>query len=124
MKELSKKNPYKISKNRQWELIFFCLQYSEWEEAIKEINYHLKGEDPTGDTAVRLAVLEKKKKMVRTCCALAGDINDILFTGVTERINYETLEARYGTLPWARSAYYRLYRRFMYILSSQDFLTL
>ena len=36
--ELSKKNPYYISKHRYYELKHFCRQYDEWKRALVRID--------------------------------------------------------------------------------------
>lgn len=117
MKTLSNKNPYKLSHYRTLELKYHCLQYPEWLDEIRQINLYLKGEDPTGDTAVRLSILTDKINTINYICELVGDIDNILLEGVTLGRSYDILEARRGTLPWSRKSYYDCYRRFMYILS-------
>ena len=118
MKKLSKKNPYALSKNRTLELKYFCLQYKEWEDEIASINLYLKGQDPTGEIAIRLSGLEHNKDLVDHSLTLAGDIDGVLFEGVTCGFSYDILEARRGVLPWSRRGYYSCYRRFMFILHS------
>lgn len=119
MKKLSNKNPYSIPKNRQLELKYYCLQYKDWLRRIKELNLYLDGDDPTGDIAVELSYLNRQVLTVKDCCALVGDKDDILLDAVTNGRSYDMLEARRGTLPWSRRAYYKMFRRFMYILHSR-----
>lgn len=116
MKDLSKKNPYAISHFRKLELKYFCMQYSDWEKEECEINLYLQGDDPTGELAIKLSILHKKKQLIKDACTLSGDISGIIFEAVTKGRSYDVLEARRGTLPWSRTAYYNYYRRFMYIL--------
>ena len=118
MKKLSKKNPYALSKNRTLELKYFCLQYKEWEDEIASINLYLKGDDPTGELAVKLVGLRRNKDLVDHSLRLAGDIDGVLFEGVTRGRSYDVMEARRGVLPWSRRGYYDCYRRFMFILHS------
>ena len=124
MKKLSKKNPYALSRCRMLELRYFCLQYSEWEAEEKAINLYLKERgksaaeaDPTGEAAILLSNLHYNMSLVKDALLLAGDIDDIIFEGVTRGRSYDVLEARRGGLPWARGEYYKLYRKFMFILS-------
>ena len=117
MKTLSKKNPYALGKYRTLELKYFCLQYSEWRDEINEINLYLKGKDPTGEIAVKMASIMENLDLVDDSLRLAGDIDGVLKEGVTCGRSYDVLEARHGVLPWSRKSYYDCYRRFMYILS-------
>lgn len=117
MKTLSKKNQYVLSKYRTLELKYFCLQYSEWQDEINEINLYLKGRDPTGEIAVKMASIKENLDLVDDSLRLAGDINGVLKEGVTCGRSYDILQARHGVLPWSRKSYYDCYRRFMFILS-------
>lgn len=118
MKKLSKKNPYALSKNRTLELKYYCLQYKEWEDEINEINLYLKGKDPTGEIAVKMALLRENITLVDDSLRLAGDVDGVLKEGVTCGRSYDILQARRGVLPWSRKSYYDCYRRFMFILHS------
>lgn len=117
MKKLSKKNPYALSHYRTLELKYFCLQYNEWIKEVDAINLYLKGDDPTGECAIKLKSLHDDIDLVNLSCHLAGDIDGVLLEGVTFGRSYDILEARRGVLPWSRKGYYDCYRRFMYILS-------
>jgi len=96
MKDLTNKNPYALSHFRTLELKYFCRQYSPWNDEEKAINLYLKGKDPTGDLAVRLEHLHRKKKLIEDSCDLSGDISGILFEAVTEGKSYDVMEARRG----------------------------
>lgn len=123
MKKLSSKNPYALPHYRTLELKYFCLQYNDWKKEVSAINLYLKdkGEgDPTGKMACDLAWYTSRIKAVEDSCRLAGDVDGILLRGVTEGKSYDILEARFGVLPWSRKSYYDCYRRFLYILHSQQ----
>lgn len=59
---------YEISKNRYYELRYFCMQYPDWiveyiklEESYPDLYL---GEDPTGETAVKMAKLSKRITLI------------------------------------------------------------
>lgn len=94
--EISKKNPYYISKHRHLELKNLCLQYSE-----------LKKADPD----------DKRVKMIEFSAMTADDILGVyILKGVTNNYSYDVLKVRYN-IPCCKEVYYNLYRRFFSILS-------
>jgi hypothetical protein len=56
---------WRIPKYRYQELRNFCLQYPDWQDEAREIFARTpKGEDPTGEDAVRLALLKRRSKQI------------------------------------------------------------
>lgn len=86
------------NENSQWylgrfryqELRNFCLQYPEWRRELEQLKEPLKeGEDPTGETAVRLTYLEEHIQEVWDAASVTvGDdpqrMNDLIYV-VTHR---------------------------------------
>lgn len=123
MKKLSDKNPYSLPHYRTLELKYFCLQYDDWVKEAASLNLYLKEKtpaDPTGNLAVKLSWYTSRIDAIKHCCILAGDKEGILLEGVTKGRSYDILEARHGVLPWSRKSYYDCYRRFLFILHSQQ----
>ena len=79
--ELSKKNPYWISKYRYYELRYFCLQYYEWKHDYCELELKLSPRttqynnvsrthtnDWVSEAAVKMAELKRKMELVEQTC--------------------------------------------------------
>ena len=129
--EISKRNPYYISKHRYYELKHFCLQYPEWRERCRELEQ--KGvpyspyafsrlsdiSDPTAKQALLRSIYSDRMDMVDDC---AGKTDDILWSyikiAVIEGCSYDKLNARYS-VPCSKREFYELYRRFFYILDQE-----
>lgn len=124
--DVSKKNPYWISKYRFLELKYFCLQY---QEMMREVTYISSLESvmlaPSGsgpkDSSVEAAVLRReslifKTTVIETAARLTDEAlqYDIL-NGVTTGRSYEQLNAR-NKIPCGRELYYKLYRKFFWVL--------
>lgn len=128
MKELSMKNDYWIEKHRYHELKHFCLQYPIWLKAycsltilqskpIEEIPKRADGSSPVERIAeVREKLYSKMKMVEEACCRTTEEEWGYLLDGVTEGLSYDVLTAKNGPLPWSRSQYYILYRKFFYEL--------
>ena len=125
--ETSKKNPYYISKHRQYELKHFVMQYPEWEEKLKELDGLVKVpctdadkinlgsvSDKTGDTAVLMELYSKNIDVVVKAAEETHPMFGILIVkniicGVSYR---DWSDGKY----MSRDEYYKLYRKFYYIL--------
>lgn len=123
--EVSKKNPYYLSKHRTLELKHFCMQYEEWRKERAKISVLQSYEygkipgkkisDKTGNLAVRAATLDGYMGAVVSCCKEADSyIWSWLLEGVTEGVGYEILRAR--GLPCGKDYYYERYRKFFWLL--------
>lgn len=121
-KELSKKNPYWISKHRRLELEHFCLQYPEWQERLNDIC--VKGSqdewsDPTSDEAIKRFYYERSMRIVEEASREAGeDIAEFILKAVTEDRSFPNLSSYYD-MPCGRDYYYERFRKFWYILSQK-----
>ena len=129
--EISKKNPYWISKHRYLQLVHYCLQYNEWKDQLNSFSalsaVSLDGM-PRGngtsrsleDTALRMASLEAKIKRVERAANEADPIlAPYLLKAVTRTgINYDYLR-QVMRIPCGRRQYYNLRRRFFWILNRE-----
>lgn len=123
--EVSKKNPYYISKERYYELKHFCLQYHDYAHriALQRNESHFKPfsdisrrstqlSDKTGSIAVENALYGGYMKMIEDCCNDAGgDISKWLFKSVTEGKSFTVLDP-----PCCKEYFYIRYRKFFYLL--------
>lgn len=125
--ETSKKNPYYISKHRQYELQHFVMQYPEWEERIKELDGLVKVprtdvdkvnlgsiSDKTGDIAVLRELYSRNMDIV----IKAADETDPMYGLIIAKnvICEQTYRDWSEGQMISRDEYYRLYRKFFYIL--------
>ena len=125
--ELSLKNDYHISKHRYYELKHFCLQYPEWKERLNDISL-IKSSylDPTlvrteiykpvEDLVDRRLIFEDR---IKTLVDSAKETDEFLWKyiliGVTEGKSFDILRLNHR-LPTYKDEYYRMYRKFFYIL--------
>ena len=125
--EISKKNPYYISKHRYYELKHFCLQYPEWKrdylylgDLIKTGNFSRgeKSENNPVESAVskRLYVRTKMETVEKAAKQADSDIGDYILKAVTEDLSFVQLKMQYE-IPCERDMYYDRYRKFFYILN-------
>ena len=103
-----------ISKHRYYELKHFCYQYHEWEKAKSNLkispgwNFGENFQDPTGETAVRLAELNTKIEMVDKCLKdVAPEIYIWLKACVVDGKSYNKLD-----VPCSKEYFYTRYKAF------------
>jgi hypothetical protein len=129
--ELSKKNPYKIDKHRYYELKHFCLQYNHWKDMVEmyhemantSYNVIFVSSKPatnqaskTERTALECAAYDSLIDLVdRVAEETDPELGNYILIGVTEGLPYDILKLRYN-IPCCRDTYYKLYRRFFWIL--------
>lgn len=128
--ELSKKNEYHLEKHRYYELKHFCLQYREWKKSYAILERFGAGAnrfeflpksnipaDPTAITAEARIYYKDRIEMIENA-ALKTDksLSEYLIKGVTEGNSYDILKAKLS-IPCCKESYYKLYRRFFWILS-------
>ena len=117
--QISKTSPYYISKHRYLELKHFCLQYPEWEEAVKTIKGRVPEadeKDPTGNDASMLADLKKRMELVNLAAKGADTVlAPFIFAHVTKGCTYERL--RIDGIPCCRESFYIYLRKFFYLLN-------
>lgn len=129
--EISKRSKYWISKHRHYELKHFCLQYSSWKKALKDIqcsksasiverkpSSNLPG-DPIGDLVITKMYYEERIKMIeRIAVKTDKGLSKYILKAVTEGLSYPYLKARLD-IPCSRDLYYDRYRRFFWLLSQE-----
>lgn len=115
---------YNISKAKYRELMYFCMQYKEWQESI---DYGMKGMvndgmphgssigSPTEDIAIRNeAALEKCRLIENTARDADIRIWKYILQNVTEGTAYEYME-----VPVGRRQFYDARRKFFYLLAER-----
>lgn len=122
--KLSEKNPYRLeSKFREYELIYFCLQYPEWKKRLATMRF--KGSedewsDPTGDEATERALLKEKIALVeKVVLETAGsDLYIYLLKGITEGMPFTKLKT-YLNMPCSSDRYFKLRHKAYFLLSQE-----
>ncbi|MEY8357057.1 hypothetical protein AALB39_27450 [Lachnospiraceae bacterium 54-53] len=123
---------YGISKNRFWELYYWCLQYGEWKDELKyktdtvrsmEITDMPSGHNPgdaTQQLAIRRAMLEKNCQLIeQTAIEADQDIYQYLLKAVTnENITFWYLK-KIMNMPCGRTMYYDRRKKFYWLLSQK-----
>lgn len=125
--EISKNNPYYISKNRYYELKYFCLQYKEFKQRYNELcnyiksNWLIKIEDnpdyfkQDSMNHVREQYLNKIKVIEDCAKNLDPVLGAYIFIGVTNGVTYNYLKMN-KNIPCCKDTYYKLYRKFFWML--------
>ena len=121
--QLSVKNKYYISKHRYYELKHFCLQYPEWKDELKNLGVDIRNanfiEDPTGETATRLAYLERNIRLVQYVADSTDEALSVyIFRAVTEERSFANLKTVLD-IPCGKDLYYDRYRRFFWLLDKE-----
>lgn len=123
------KQKFQISKYRFRELYYFCLQYEEWQEELKDKENPLMGMqysgmpsggsvgDPTARTAIECMELSHKCALIEQAAKAADPElwEHILFAVTHEGISFEHLKASRG-IPCERDRYYNSRRKFYFML--------
>lgn len=126
--ELSKKNKYWISKQRYYELKYFCLQYPLWKKAyelldgIRICSYdlvytsNLDPSDVTGKCVEERSIYFDRMKIIEQA-AIASDpyLASYILKAVTEGLSYTYLKNTLE-IPCSKDMYYDRYRRFFWLL--------
>lgn len=124
--EISEDNEYYISKHRYYELKHFCLQYDEWKRARSNLDLYSKARFESvrssytqskteSDSNTRLYFTERIDMVNQAAHVTDSIIGPYILTGVTKELSYEILRVRFN-IPCSKDAYYKLYRRFFWIL--------
>lgn len=126
--ETSKKNVYWLDKHRHYELRHFCLQYPIWKKeysmieglnrpSIERVGSSGMISNPTAISAELKVYYADRMKMVEDAAVSTNhELARFIFTAVTEGVSYDHLKARLD-IPCGKDAYYKLYRRFFWLLS-------
>lgn len=126
---ISESNPFYISKHEYLMTKHFALQYNEWKKQKNEIesriSYGFKmGGNQNGSLyrPVEKAYEDIEKysfrmSLIEQAAKIAGeDIWEIILIGVTTECNYEYLRL-VKNIPCCKDVYYRMYRKFYWILN-------
>lgn len=126
--EVSRRNPYWISKHRHYELKHFCLQYHTWKQtyaALSELSASSVWDripsssvpgDPTAKCAIkRIYYLERISLIEKTAKDAGEELQDYILKAVTEDLSYSYMKARLN-IPCGRDMFYERYRRFFWLL--------
>lgn len=128
---LSEKSKYFIPKETLLMVIHYCKQYPMWEQELsatldqnKGIRYDRErvqasnNYDPTSETAIKRADIERKKKQVdEAAISVAGNMYKWLILGVCYDLPYYVLSQK--GMPCGRNIYYSKRRQFYYEMSSK-----
>ena len=117
-----------VSKQKMRELKEYCKQYKSWVQALEDINYIQRSgmsfakikssaiANPTADIAEIKDLLIKNIYVVEKSAVLTDpDVGGLIFLAVTEGWGYDRLNKE-KKIPVSKPTYYRLYRRFFWIL--------
>lgn len=130
--KISKKSEYYITKERRMELAHFCKQYPDWiNERIwliydpQKTRPNLSGVhsgtdcDATSKTATQLAYLNRNIRFVEQAAKETDPIiGDFIFQAAIRGISYDKVNA-YNKIPCCRNEFYRLYRKFFWLLDQK-----
>lgn len=117
---------YNISGNRYRELKYFCRQYREKQERLREMTELAamtvqeggrsgKVSDVTADTAIRRETLQKDLDSIeQAAMETDAELYGYIIRNVTDGIPYEYLGA-----PMGRRQFYKMRRKFFFILSEK-----
>jgi hypothetical protein len=123
---------YGISKNRFWELYYWCLQYGEWKDELKyktntvgsmeitDMPTSHNGGDTTQQLAMRRAMMDQNCRLIeQTAIEADPDIYQYLLKAVTEEeVTYYYLKMIMD-MPCGRTMYYDRRRKFYWLLSQK-----
>jgi len=128
---ISESNPFYISKHEYLMAKHFALQYNEWKKQKKEIETRINSSFKMGGVQnsslscpVEKAQEDSEKytfwmSLVEQAAKIAGeDIWEIVLLGVTSECNYEYLRL-VKNIPCCKDVYYRMYRKFYWILNKE-----
>lgn len=126
------KDKYNISNYRFRELYYFCLQYEEWKQELKEKRNPLKAiqyseaatsgtpGNPTANIGIECAELSHKCNMIEQA-AQAADAElweYILYAVTNENVTFNFLKTK-KNMPCERDRYYNNRRKFYFILDKK-----
>lgn len=129
--EISENSKWWISRHRYYELKHFCLQYPIWKEAYESLDGLSRRDndlleirkngisDPTAKVAASKAEFSRRMDLVESAAKEAHALlGEYILKGVTQGLSYDKLAARLP-IPCCREDYYRLYRKFFWILDKK-----
>lgn len=120
---------YNISKHRYMELYHYCMQYQEWKEELKDMQGLRAHEntggsngksDPTAQTAIRMAELDKRCKIIEdTATETDEQLAAYILAAVTREGNTYKYLSLQKKMPCGHNLFYKLRRKFYYLLSKK-----
>lgn len=131
--ELSEKNKYYVPKYRYYELKYYCLQYTDWSKAYKELDVkniqlksggvnllgvsnHLSPSDVVSRLATKKARYHEKIESIHKALEhIDKTIQPYLLKGVIKGESYDKMSL-HDVLPCSKAEYYDNYRRFFWEL--------
>lgn len=129
--ELSKKSKYYLTKNRFYELKYFCLQYKDWKLYLDSIDCgtHSRALTPyprstdvhslVEEVAIRRDFYERRIALVESICKSTDPyIWRYLLKAVTEEVSYTYLKT-YMNIPCGKDYYYDRYRKLFWLLDEE-----
>lgn len=130
MKDLSKKNAYRLPKNRRLELEHYCRQYHSIKGRVifllesrampSRTSTPGRGKewsDRTGETAVELTRLKARITPIeRAIDMLDESVQYCVLENVTNGTSYDAMNAKHP-MPVSRQEFYSEVRKFFYLLS-------
>lgn len=127
--EVSKNNEFYISRHRYYELKHFCMQYKEFKKIYNDLCsrvssgiINIEKHDGAYPADQSMYVRERyldNMILIETCCKLTDNVLwPYILKGVTEGLPYSYLRINQN-IPCCKDNYYKLYRKFFYILSNK-----
>ena len=126
--ELSKKNEYWIDRHRYYELKHFVMQYPLWKMKSEALDGMRSSsvialcephneESKVEEDAIRKIFYENRMSMVQKVAKDTDPIvGKMILDGILNGLSYDKLSVR-KIMPCSRDAYYKLYRKFFWLLS-------
>ena len=131
--ELSPNNKYYISRQRYYELLHFCRQYTEFLAKKEEILAScvrpvIFDNVPSGNVpyeshmehwAIKLANVDEKIKLIeQTAVDTDEELSGYILMAVTGGLGYDQMNARYN-VPCSRNTFYDRFRKFFWLLDQR-----
>lgn len=129
--QLSKANPYYISKHEYLMTKHFAMQYNEWKKEKSEIESRLSNgykidsvQNSNVDSPVEKAIetaerYSSRMELIEQMAKIAGEeLWEFVLLGVTTEYSYEYLHLIKG-IPCCKDVYYKMYRKFFWLLNRE-----
>ena len=132
--ELSEKSKYYIPKHRYYELKHFVMQYPEWNSIISEYDDGLSKSppidmyriinsdipDPTWHSAYKAIIFSHHVNMINNVAENLLEVDkEIGYTILFNILEDRTYETSKKYVPYSRDFYYKLYRKFFWMLDKE-----
>lgn len=128
---ISRSNPYYIPKHEYLMTRHFAMQYNDWKKAKREIEsrigygYHVGDvhgtdiHDPVFDAQMKTEGYLNKMELIEQTAKIAGEeLWEFVLLGATTECSYEYLRL-VKSIPCCKDSYYRMYRKFFWLLNHQ-----